>query len=99
MGLRGGLDLGQSLALLESALSLEAHDLEAVKVGQGLALGDLGTLLGPVGLLPLGVNLGLLPLLLQGGVTGATEETSDDEGRQEDFVEGNGLSRDNEAFV
>lgn len=97
--LGGSLDLGESLALLESALGLEAHDLEAVKVGEALALGELSALLGPVGLLPLGVNLGLLPLLLEGGVAGATDETGDDEGREEALVERDGLSGDNKAVI
>lgn len=64
----GGLDLGQSLALLESSLLLESHNLEAIEVGQVLPPGDLLTLLGPVALLPLGVDFVLLPKLPDGTV-------------------------------
>lgn len=95
----GGLDLSQSLALLESTLGLEAHNLEAVEVRQSLALGNLRALLGPVGLLPLGIDLALLPLLLQGGVARATDQTGDDEGGEEALVERKGLSGDNEAVI
>lgn len=52
-----GLDLGQSLALLESLLLLEAHNLEALEVGQAAPPRNLVALLGPVRLLPLGVDL------------------------------------------
>lgn len=52
-----GLDLCQRLALLEPPLLLEAHHLEAVKVGQVLPPLDLIPLLGPVALLPLGVDV------------------------------------------
>lgn len=95
----GGLNLSQSLALLESALGLEAHDLEAVKVGQSLALGDLCALLGPVGLLPLSIDLALLPLLLQRSVARATDQAGDDERGEEALVERKGLSGDNQAVI
>lgn len=86
-----GLDLGQSLALLESLLLLESHNLEAVKVRQVLPPLHAVALLGPVALLPLGVNLGLLPQLLNSAVPGAAQEIFDDELRQQTLGQGNGL--------
>ena len=87
-----GLDLGQSLSLLESSLLLESQNLEAVKVGKTLPPCDLVSLLGPVGLLPLGVDLGLLPQLLDGAGSGAADETLNAQGREEDLGEGDGLA-------
>lgn len=92
----GGLDLGQSLALLESSLLLESENLEAVEVGETLPPLNLIPLLGPVGLLPLGVDLGLLPGLSDGAGSGAAVEALDDKGREEDLAEGNGLSGNGE---
>lgn len=92
----GGLDLGQSLALLESSLLLESENLEAVEVGETLPPLNLIPLLGPVGLLPLGVDLGLLPGLSDGAASGAAVEALDDKGREEDLAEGNGLSGNGE---
>lgn len=94
-----GLDLGQSLSLLESSLLLESQDLESVKVGESLPPGDLVSLLGPVGLLPLGVDLGLLPLLLDGAGSGAADETLNAQGGEEDLGEGDGLSLGGEVGV
>ena len=94
-----GLDLGQLLALLESLLLLEAHNLEAVEVGEALPPGDLRALLGPVGLRPLGVDLVLLPLLLEGGVTGTAEEALDLERREESLGEGERLPGDSKFGV
>lgn len=78
-----GLDLGESLALLEPSLLLQPHNLEAVKVGKGLALLLLLLLLGPVGGSPLGVNAGSLPGLLDGTCPGTAGELIDDDGGQE----------------
>lgn len=95
----GGLDLGQSLALLEALLLLEAHDLEALEVAKSAPPGDLLTLLGPVRLLPLGVDLRVLPLLLQLGVASATGKAFDDEGREESPGEAQGLAGAGELGV
>lgn len=65
-------------ALLEPPLLLEPHDLEAVEVREVLAAGDLLPALEPVGLLPLGVDLVLLPELLEGRVAGAPGQALDD---------------------
>lgn len=70
-----GLNLGQSLALFETSLLLEAHNLEAVEVGQVLPPLDLVSLLRPVALLPLGVDLVLFPELLDSAISGAADET------------------------
>ena len=94
-----GLDLGQLLALLEAALLLEAHDLEADKVGQVLPHLDLSPALVPVGLLPLLVDLGLGPGLLDGAGASATGERLDDEGRQEGVRKGQRLAGDGELGV
>lgn len=95
----GGLDLGQSLALLESSLLLESHNLEAVEVGQVLPPLDLVALLGPVALLPLGIDLVLFPKLLDNTVTGSTEEALDDELRKQALGEGDGLTRNRQGGV
>lgn len=65
----GSLDLSKSLALLKAALLLETEDLEAVEVRQSLSSLDLVALLGPVALLPLRVDFGLGPSLLDGAVS------------------------------
>ena len=83
----GSLDLGKRLVLLEASLLLQPHDLEAVKVGQTPATLLLQLLLGPVGLLPLGVDLGLLPRLLDGAGPGAAGQLLDRELRDEDVGE------------
>jgi hypothetical protein len=95
----GGLNLGQSLALFESSLLLESHNLEAVEVGQVLPSLDLLTLLGPVALLPLGVDLVLLPKLLDGTVSGATDEALNNELGEQALGQGNGLSGDSQSRV
>lgn len=95
----GGLNLGQSLALLKSSLLLEAEDLEAVEVGKTLPPLNLIPLLGPVGLLPLGVDLGLLPQLSDDTGSGATDETLNAQGREKALGEGNGLSARGEVGV
>lgn len=78
------LDLGQSLALLKSSLLLEAHDLEAVEVGQISALLLLVLGLGPVAVLPLAVDLCLFPSRLHGTSAGATGQLLNDKRCQED---------------
>ena len=93
------LDLGESLALLETALLLEAQDLEALKVRQVLPPVVLVALLSPVGLVPLVVNFRRLPLLLQLGMTGATVKVLDNEGREESPGEAKGLSAGGELGV
>lgn len=95
----GSLDLGQSLALGESSLLLEAQDLEALEVGQSRTLGLPVLGLGPVGGLPLLVDLRLLPELLDGCRPGATGQASDDQVGQEDVGEGNGLSGNSQGGV
>lgn len=95
----GGLDLGESLALLESSLLLEAEDLESLEIGQGAALVLDGTGLGPAGGLPLGVDLGLLPELLDGTSAGGTGQLLNDERCEENVGEGQRLSGDNELLV
>lgn len=95
----GGLDLGESLALFESALLLQAQDLESVKVGQVAALLLLVLGLGPAALLPLGVDLGLLPELLDDTGAGGTGQLLDDERCEEDLRKADSLSGDDELGV
>lgn len=95
----GGLDLGQSLALLESSLLLEAEDLEAVEVGQSPSALNLFALLGPVAALPLGVDLSLLPGLGKSGLSGASGQVLDNELREESLGEVQGLSGNLELGV
>lgn len=97
--LRRGLDLDQGLALFETALLLEAEDLEAVEVAQVLSPLDLGAALEPVGLLPLLVDLGLLPELLDGAGTGATGQVRDNERGEKSVGERDGLAGDGELGV
>lgn len=95
----GGLDLGERLALCESSLLLEAEDLEAVEVGQSRPLGLPVLRLGPVGGLPLLVDLGLLPELLDGCRPRSAGEASDDHVGQKDVGEGNGLSGNSQGGI
>lgn len=95
----GSLNLGQSLALLESSLLLEAQNLEAVEVGQGLSPLNLLALLGPVAALPFGVDLSLLPSLGQGGLSGAPVQVLDDELGEKSLAEVQGLSGNLELGV
>jgi hypothetical protein len=88
----GGLDLGQSLSLLESSLLLEAQNLEAVEVSQCLSPLNLVALLGPVAALPLGINLSLLPGLGQGGLSGTSGQVLDNELGEKGLAEVQGLS-------
>lgn len=90
--LRRGLDLGESLALLEPSLLLEAHDLEAVEVGEGLAALLLQRLLCPVALLPLCVDFSGLPGLLDGAGSRATGELLDDQWCEKGLVERDGAA-------
>lgn len=92
-------DLGQSLALLESALLLEAQDLEALEVGQSGPLGLHVALLGPVGVLELLVDLFLRPQLLDGGRPGGTGQAGDDEVGQDNIGERNSLAGDGKVGV
>lgn len=94
-----GLDLGESLALLEAALLLEAHNLEAVEVGEGLAALLLELLLGPVALLPLGIDASGLPGLLDGTSAGTTGKLLDDEGGEKGLGEGNDAAGGSELGV
>lgn len=93
------LDLGQRLALLESSLLLQAEDLESVEVGQRCALGLLVLSLGPVRLLPLLVNLGLLPELLNSRSPRAAGQVGQNEVGKNGMGEGNGLSGDSQGRV
>jgi hypothetical protein len=94
-----GLDLGQSLALFEAALLLEAHNLEAVEVGQVLSPLDLVALLGPAGLSPLAVDLGLLPELAESSLAGAARKVLNDEAGEKALLERDGLPGDGELGV
>jgi hypothetical protein len=85
------LDLGQSLALLETALLLQPQDLEAVEVGEGLPPLVLDTLLVPVAGLPLAIDIGLLPSGLEGTAPCGTGQLGDNDRGQEDIGQGKGL--------
>ena len=96
--LRRGLDLGQRFPLLESPLLLQAHDLEAVKVRQGLSSVCPLPRLECVGLLPLVLDAGLLPERLDGlGPRAPCEFVDDDLGQQavgeREFLSGDGQLR------
>ncbi|KAI6753107.1 hypothetical protein HG531_005276 [Fusarium graminearum] len=93
------LDLGQSLALFESSLLLESENLETLEVGKSLPSLHLVPLLGPVGLLPLGVDLGLLPELSDNTSSGTAVQALNNERGEENLVEGNSLSGSGEASV
>lgn len=83
----------------EAALLLEAHDLEAVEVGEVLPPLDLGAALEPVGLLPLLVDLRLLPELLDGALAGAARKLLDDQRREEGGRERKRLAGNGELGV
>jgi len=76
--LRLSPNLREHASLFEPPLLLKPHDLESVEVGESLSALDLLSALGPVGLLPLGIDLVLLPELLDGGGAGTTGEAVDD---------------------
>lgn len=84
---------------MESSLLLQTEDLESVKVGQFGALGLLLLPLGPVGLLPFLVDLGLLPELLDGGGPRAAGQGGQNEVGQNDLGERNGLAGDSQGRV
>lgn len=94
-----GLDLGQRLALLESPLLLQPHELEAVEVGERLAALLLKLLLGPVALLPLSIDPGLLPRTLDGGGAGTAGQLLDNEGCEESVGERDGRAGSGELGV
>lgn len=81
-------------ALLEPPLLLEPHDLEAVEVGEVLPALDLLPALEPVRLLPLRVDLVLLPELLDGAVAGAAGEALDLHVGDEALGQADGLAGD-----
>lgn len=95
----GGLDLGQSLALLEAALLLQSHNLKSVEVGESTSSRRLEALLGPVGLGPLAVDLSLGPRLLDGTGSRTTGKVGDDDRREQAVGEGDRLSGDSELGV
>lgn len=97
--LSGSLDLGKSLALLEAALLLQPHNLEALEVGKGLAAHLLRALLGPVALPPLLIDTSLLPSGLDGTGAGTTGQLVDHESGQEEVGEGERLTGNGEAGV
>ncbi|KAJ8120300.1 hypothetical protein O1611_g10400 [Lasiodiplodia mahajangana] len=56
-----GLDLGKGLADLVSLLLLGTEELEALEVGKGFSTFRPLAALGPLAVLPLLIDLGLLP--------------------------------------
>lgn len=99
MRLCGCLDLGERLALLESSLLLESHNLESVEVGQSLSSVALLLSLGPVALLPLVVDTSLLPRGLEGSCSGSPRQLGDGEGSQQDIGQADGLPGNNQLGV
>lgn len=95
----GCLDLGESLALLESSLLLESQDLESVEVGQSLSSLALLLSLGPVALLPLVVDRSLLPRGLEGSCSGSPRQLRDGEVSQQDIGETDSLPGNNQLGV
>ena len=95
----GSLDLGEGLALLESSLLLESHNLESVEVGQGLSSLRLLLSLGPVALLPLRVDTRLLPRSLDSSCSGSPRQIRNDEGCQQDVLQAYGLPGNDELGV
>lgn len=93
------LDLGKSLALFEPPLLLQPHNLEALEVGQSLPARLLHALLGPVALLPLGIDAGLLPSGRDGSCAGTTGELVDDESGQKQVGERERLAGNGELGV
>jgi len=75
-----------------SPLLLENHDLESVKVSQFSPGVSGGNLLSPTGSTPLGINIGLLPVLLHNSRAGGTGDLGDKNRGQSDVGEGDGLA-------
>lgn len=80
-------------------LLLQSHDLESLEVGEipPLVLGLC--LLGPAGLGPLLIDLGLGPQLLDGTGTGGAGETVDGEGSEGDGGKSDGVTGNNRALL
>lgn len=94
-----GLDLGQSLALLEPPLLLQPHNLEPVEVGERLAAFLLELLLRPVALMPLRVDTGSLPRLLNGARPRAAGQLLDHNRCEEGLRQLNGTTGSRKLFV
>ena len=75
-----------------SPLLLENHNLESIKVGQLSPGIPRGNLLSPARSTPLGINIGLLPVLLDGSRAGGAGDLRGDDGSQGDMGEGDGLA-------
>ena len=72
----------------------QLHDIEALEVVELLPLLELNTLLGPVVLRPLLLNLVLLPLLCDKAAAGAAGKLGNDDRSEGDLGERDGLARD-----
>lgn len=72
----------------------QPHHLEALEVGELPPLGGLGPALRPGAVVPLLLNLGLLPSGLDGTVAGSAGNLLDNKWRERDVGEGNGVARD-----
>lgn len=78
---------------------LQSHDLESVEVGERSSSLSLVLSLGPFALLPLGVNLRLLPCGLQGSRSDGTGQLLDRQVGQQDVGQRDSLSGNDQLGV
>ena len=90
--LRRGLNLRQRLSDLETCLLPQLHDLESLEIGQSPSPLPLHTLLGPRALLPLRLDAGLLPLLVDNTSSCTAGQLLEDQRGEDELREGDRLS-------
>lgn len=77
----------------------QPHHLEALEIGERPPPGGRSAALGPGAVIPLLLNLGLLPRSLHGGVTSSAGELVDHEWREGDVGERRGVAGDNRVGI
>lgn len=77
----------------------QAHNLEALEVGELLALDGALAVLGPGAVVPLAVDRVLLPESLEGGVAGGAGKLLNDDGSQREVRERGGVAGDGSLGV
>lgn len=83
-----------SCSSVSTHLLAESHDLEALEVGELLPLDGALTVLCPCAGVPGGLDSGLLPGSLEGGVASGTGELGNNNGGKRNVGERDGVARD-----
>ena len=95
----GSVRLRYAIVLSSTHLLSQAHNLEALEVGELLALDGALAVLGPGAVVPGAVNTNLLPESLKGSVTGGAGKLLNDDGSQREIREGGGVAGDGSLGV